>query len=61
LRKVFCPVLEFREEKRTFAKVERGNVYFFFSKWKRKTLAVSRNRSGIGHLGRAAVERIVNL
>jgi len=26
---VFCPILEFREEKWTFAKVERGNLDFF--------------------------------
>jgi hypothetical protein len=26
---VFCPVLELREEKRTFAKVEGGNMDFF--------------------------------
>jgi hypothetical protein len=29
LKDVFCPVLKFREEKRTFAKVERGKVDFF--------------------------------
>ena len=28
--KVFCPILEFREENRTFAKVDRCNVNFFF-------------------------------
>jgi len=27
---VFCPILEFREEKRIFAKVEKDNVDFFF-------------------------------
>jgi hypothetical protein len=32
LREVFCPVLEFREEKRTFAKVEGGNADFFLNK-----------------------------
>jgi hypothetical protein len=29
LREVVCPILEFREEKRTFAKVEGGKVDFF--------------------------------
>jgi hypothetical protein len=29
LREVFCLVTEFREEKRTFTKVEGGNVDFF--------------------------------
>jgi hypothetical protein len=29
LREVFYPVLEFREEKQTFAKVEGDNVEFF--------------------------------
>ena len=29
LGEVFCPVLEFKEEKWTFTKVERGNVNFF--------------------------------
>jgi hypothetical protein len=29
LREVVCPVLEFRKEKRTFAKVEEGKVDFF--------------------------------
>jgi hypothetical protein len=29
LREVFCLVLEFREEKQTFAKIEQGNVDFF--------------------------------
>jgi hypothetical protein len=29
LREVFCPVLKFREEKQTFAKVERHDVDFF--------------------------------
>jgi hypothetical protein len=29
--KVFCLVLKFREKKRTFAKVEGGNVDFFSS------------------------------
>jgi hypothetical protein len=29
LREVFCPVLKFKEEKRTFAKVEGVNVDFF--------------------------------
>jgi hypothetical protein len=28
---VVYPVLEFREEKQTFVKVERGNVDFFLS------------------------------
>jgi hypothetical protein len=32
LREVFCPVLEFREKKRTFAKVKGGNVDFFLRK-----------------------------
>jgi hypothetical protein len=26
---VFCPVLEFREEKQTFTKIEGGNMDFF--------------------------------
>jgi hypothetical protein len=30
LREVVCPVLELREEKQTFVKVEGGNVDFFF-------------------------------
>jgi hypothetical protein len=29
LREVICPVLELREEKRTFVKVEGGKVNFF--------------------------------
>jgi hypothetical protein len=29
LRVVFCPVLKFREEKRTFAKVEEHDVDIF--------------------------------
>jgi hypothetical protein len=29
LRDVFCPVLEFREKKRTFMKIEKGNMDFF--------------------------------
>jgi hypothetical protein len=32
LREVFCPVLKFGEEKWTFAKVEEGNVDFFYAK-----------------------------
>jgi hypothetical protein len=29
LKEVFCPVLKFREEKRTFAKIEEDNIDFF--------------------------------
>jgi hypothetical protein len=31
LREVVCPILEFKEEKQTFAKVEEGKVNFFLS------------------------------
>jgi hypothetical protein len=31
LREVFCPVIEFMEIKRTFAKVKGDNVDFFLS------------------------------
>jgi hypothetical protein len=31
LKEVFCPVLEFGKEKRTFTKVEKGNVDFFYA------------------------------
>jgi hypothetical protein len=30
LMEVFCLILEFREEKRAFAKIEGGNVDFLF-------------------------------
>jgi hypothetical protein len=36
LREVVCPVLELREEKRTFVKVEGGKVDFFLKKKKEK-------------------------
>ena len=31
LTEVFSPILEFKEKKRTFAKIMRGNVDFFVS------------------------------
>jgi hypothetical protein len=38
LREVICPVLELREEKRTFVKVGGGKVDFFLNKrrWKKR-------------------------
>jgi hypothetical protein len=34
----YLPVLEFREEKQTFAKVERGNVDFFLLRIEEKPI-----------------------
>jgi hypothetical protein len=46
LREVFCSVLEFREEKRTFVKVEGGNVNFFLSKKGQKLTLLLKGRDG---------------
>jgi hypothetical protein len=40
LKEVFGLVLEFREEKRTFAKLERGNVDFFLKKLQQGALSL---------------------
>jgi len=47
LREVFCPVLKFGEEKRTFTRVEGGNVDFFFSEnTKCSFVSISQNNNG---------------
>jgi hypothetical protein len=42
---VFCLVLEFREEKRAFAKIEGGNVDFFFF----STSCISAHQAQLGY------------
>jgi hypothetical protein len=43
LREVVCPVLELREEKRTFVKVEGGKVDFFLKKKREGWISLARS------------------